>query len=69
MDDIFSCKADYVILYTRITGSDEPDIVPTIRERDIIQHLEAYTDYRIERTIEQKHKHLSSASFIILQRS
>lgn len=69
LDDIFSCKPSYVILYTRITGSDEPDIVPMIRDRDIIQHLEAYTDYTIERFIEQKYKHLSSASFIILQRN
>ncbi|WP_138750940.1 class I SAM-dependent methyltransferase [Paenibacillus sinopodophylli] len=68
LDDIFSCNAKYVLLYTRITGSDEPSIVPTIRDRDILQHLEAYQAYRIVQTIEQKHKELSSASFIILQK-
>lgn len=68
LDDIFSCQAAYVVLYTRITGSDEPSVVPTIRDRDILQHLQAYGDYEIERTVEQKYKELSSASFIILKR-
>ncbi|WP_339208198.1 methyltransferase domain-containing protein [Paenibacillus sp. FSL K6-3182] len=68
LNDIFSCEAEHVILYTRITSADEPNFVPTIRDRDILNHLKAYSNYKVERIIEQKHKHLSSASFIILQR-
>ncbi|MGO4544973.1 class I SAM-dependent methyltransferase [Paenibacillus sp. 2TAB23] len=67
LDDIFSCNASHVILYTRITGADEPQIVPTIRDHDILKQLETYTAYRIDRFVEQKHKNLSSASFIILR--
>ncbi|WP_141504271.1 class I SAM-dependent methyltransferase [Paenibacillus luteus] len=69
LDDIFSCQASYVILYTRITGANEPNVVPTIQDRDIMQHLEAYTDYQMLSILEQKHKELSSASFIILKKS
>lgn len=66
LDDIFSCNADYVILYTRLTG-DGPSVVPTIQDRDILRHLQTYEQrYAISGMVQQKHAELSSAVFIML---
>lgn len=68
LDDMFSCDPAYLVLYTRITRSDEAFVVSTIQDRDILQHLQAYPQYEIERIIKQRYPHMSSADFIILKR-
>ena len=69
LDDIFSCKASYIILYTRITKPEEFVYgIPTIQDRDILSCLSKYGDYKVMEIIEQKYKELSGASFIILKK-
>lgn len=69
LDDIFSCAKKYVILYTKITDGTEPAVVDMIKDRDILRYLKKYKDFAITQTIEQKYPHLSSASFLILQKN
>lgn len=56
LDDIFSCKASFIILYTRITKPEEfVHGIPTIQDRDILNCLSKYEDYKITKIIEQKY--------------
>ncbi|MDP9580712.1 UNVERIFIED_ORG: 2-polyprenyl-3-methyl-5-hydroxy-6-metoxy-1,4-benzoquinol methylase [Bacillus sp. 1751] len=69
LDDIFSCKPFYIILYTRVTKPEEFVYgIPTIQDRDILSCLSRYQDYKLIQIIEQKYKELSGASFIILEK-
>lgn len=69
LDDIFSCKSLFIILYTRITKPEEfVHGIPTIEDRDILNYLSEYQEYKLVQIIEQKYKELSSASFIILEK-
>ncbi|PFP46239.1 hypothetical protein COK01_21710 [Priestia megaterium] len=69
LDDIFSCKPFFIILYTRITKPEEFVYgIPTIQDRDILSCLSKYQDYKLIQIIEQKYKELSGASFIVLEK-
>jgi hypothetical protein len=69
LDDIFSCKSFFIILYTRITKPEEfVHGIPTIQDRDILSCLSKYQDYKLIQIIEQKYKELSGASFIVLEK-
>jgi 2-polyprenyl-3-methyl-5-hydroxy-6-metoxy-1,4-benzoquinol methylase len=69
LDDIFSCKPFFIILYTRVTKPEEFVYgIPTIQDRDILSCLSRYQDYKLIQIIEQKYKELSGASFIVLEK-
>ena len=69
LDDIFSCKPFFIILYTRVTKPEKFVYgIPTIQDRDILSCLSRYQDYKLIQIIEQKYKELSGASFIILEK-
>ena len=69
LDSIFRCSSKYVILYTRITSDNEPYIATTIMDRDILKHIKKYPEFRVNEIIKQRYPDLSSADFIILERS
>lgn len=69
LDDIFSCSARYVILYTDIdeykqkpyrTGSH-------VCHRDTLEYLKKYSQFKIMEIIQNKYPDRSWASFIILE--
>ncbi|QNG61776.1 class I SAM-dependent methyltransferase [Bacillus sp. PAMC26568] len=68
LEDIFTCASKYVVLYTRITTDEEPEIAPTIKDRDILRYLEKFNGFKISEIIKQKYPSESSADFIILER-
>ena len=69
LDQIFSSAERYVVLYTKITGDDETQVVPTIKDRDVLLRIRLdYSDFKIVSQPPQPYPHLSSASFIVLER-
>lgn len=68
LQDIMESSTNLVVLYTKITTGNTPQIVETIRDRDIFQYLSAYPDYELKQIIPQRYPNLSSAEFIILQK-
>ncbi|TDQ42809.1 methyltransferase domain-containing protein [Aureibacillus halotolerans] len=68
LKDIFACSGDLVVLYTKLTDGTEEEVVPTIRDRDILAHLRSHSSFTILEIIPQRFKDQSSADFIILQR-
>ncbi len=68
LHDIFSTGPNVVVLYTRIARGTEPQVVETIKDRDIFRYLAAFPAYYVNEIIPQRHKELSSAAFIILRR-
>ncbi|QHW34049.1 class I SAM-dependent methyltransferase [Paenibacillus rhizovicinus] len=67
--DLFSPKPRVVVIYTRITRQTEPQVVETIRDRDIFHYLAEFEDYYVHELIPQRYKDQSSADFIILRRA
>jgi ubiquinone/menaquinone biosynthesis C-methylase UbiE len=68
LDDIFTSATKYVILYTKVTEDNPVSSVLTIRDRNIMEYLKRYQDFRVSHKIEQRYPRLSSASFIILEK-
>ncbi|NBD25800.1 class I SAM-dependent methyltransferase [Paenibacillus glycinis] len=67
--DLFSPRPRVVVLYTRLTRDNAPQVIETIQDRDVFHYLAAIQDYYVEEVIPQRHKELSSADFIILRRT
>ncbi|MBO7746128.1 hypothetical protein I8J29_18110 [Paenibacillus sp. MWE-103] len=68
LKDLFGPRPEVVVLYTRLTRGDEPQVVETIRDRDVFHDLAAFQDYFVHEIIPQRFKAQSSADFIILRR-
>jgi len=67
LQDMFSCSAKYIILYTTVYELDQK-VGPHIKYRDIMPYLDKFSDYEIDKIVPQKYKHLSLADFIILKK-
>jgi hypothetical protein len=70
LDDIFSCSANYVILYTDI---DEYEKTPYkegshVFHRNTLKYLKNYPDFSLVDILQNKFPDISWASFIILKR-
>jgi SAM-dependent methyltransferase len=67
---IFSCASKHVILYTTIDVHDKETYAyfkgSHGKHRDTMHYLSMFPDFKVEKTIPQKHPDLSSASFIFL---
>ncbi|MCL5017114.1 MAG: class I SAM-dependent methyltransferase [Patescibacteria group bacterium] len=68
LEDIFSCASKYVILYTSIDAYKSEPYKPGthVYHRDTLRYLSRFKDFEIEKIIEQKHRGLSSAHFILM---
>ncbi|GAA0356844.1 class I SAM-dependent methyltransferase [Bacillus horti] len=68
LQDIFQASTQFVILYTRITDGTDPQVIDTIKDRDIMSYLSQFSDFKIVEIIPQRYKELSSADFIIFRK-
>lgn len=64
LHDIFSCSRNFVVLYTSL---HQETSAQHVLHREILPILQSINDFRIVEIINQEHRELSSAQFIILQ--
>jgi len=67
LQEIFSCSARFVILYTTLYKTKN-NADPHIKNRNLMPYLDKFTNYKIDAIVPQKHKDLSLADFVILKK-
>lgn len=68
LHDILQASTNLIVLYTKITGENIPQVICTIKDRDIFHYLAEYPEFQLKDIVPQRHTDLSSADFIILQK-